>query len=63
MPLTVNQKVIEAFAPEHADEPLGERVSPWRARRDLQDPHVRPGEHIVKSSTELCGFRKFVHLT
>ncbi|MFF4623473.1 hypothetical protein [Nonomuraea jabiensis] len=54
VPLTAGQKVIEAFAPECADEPLGERVRPWRARRNLQDAHVRTGEHLVKFSAELA---------
>ncbi|MFI7134784.1 hypothetical protein ACIBQ1_54610 [Nonomuraea sp. NPDC050153] len=46
--------MIEAFAPEGADEPLGERLRPWRARRNLQDAHVGAGEHLVKSSAELA---------
>lgn len=54
VPLTVDQQVIEAFAPECADEPFGERVRPWRARRDLQDAHVRAGEDLVKCSAELA---------
>lgn len=54
MPVTVDQKVIEAFAVERADEPLGERVRPWRARRNLEDAHVRGGEYLVKSSAELA---------
>ncbi|MEW1837195.1 hypothetical protein AB0392_04480 [Nonomuraea angiospora] len=47
------QKVIEAFAPECADEPVGERVRPWRARRNLEDVHARVGEHLVEFSAEL----------
>lgn len=54
VPLTVGQEVIEAFAPERADEPLGESVRPWRARRNLEDVHIRAGEHLVKSPAELA---------
>ncbi|MEU6785074.1 hypothetical protein ABZ912_38295 [Nonomuraea angiospora] len=48
VPLTMHQHVIETFAPERTDEPLGERV------RRLEDTYARPSEHPVKSSAELA---------
>lgn len=54
VPLAVGQEVVEAFAPERADEPLGEGVRPWRAWRSLEYVYVRAGEHLVKFSAELA---------
>ena len=40
--LAENEHVIQALAPDRADEPLRERVLPWalRRREDLLDPHA-----------------------
>lgn len=54
VPLAMDRKVIEAFAPERADEPPGERIRPWRARRNLENAHIRPGEHIIEPSAEFA---------
>ena len=42
MPLVEHNEVVEAFAADGADDPLGEGILPWRVRRD---------ENLVKAQT------------
>jgi hypothetical protein len=40
--------------PDRADEALGDRVRPWRARRCLEDLDVDGGEYGVEGGSELA---------
>jgi len=48
-----DQKTVEEFAADRADEALGDRVRPRRAHRCLDDPDVDGGEDGVEGGGEL----------
>ena len=49
-----DQKVVEAFPTERADEAFRDRVRPWSSGRGADDPDVGTGEHGVKGGGELA---------
>ena len=54
MPLVDDQKTVEEFAADGADEAFGDRVRPRCAHRRLDDLDVDGGEHGVEGGGELA---------
>ncbi|MBV9921700.1 MAG: hypothetical protein JOY78_12730, partial [Pseudonocardia sp.] len=53
MSLIDDQKAVEEFAADRADEALGDRVRARRLYRCLDDPDVHAGEDGVEGGAEL----------
>jgi hypothetical protein len=45
--------VVEAFAPQGADEAFRDRLRPRRSDRAVDDPDVRAGEHRVEGGVNV----------